>query len=269
MAFEKYKNTNNWKTKFLAWINGSATSMICTPWEWALFPATWDFFLVLENYNSSDIVIKREIVKCTARSTDTFTIVRWFWTCVWDDSATPKVLGTTQYTFATADYISEYFINEQLDDIQDEVERLETIKLDIDWELRTWNWAWKMGYNDWSWDETEFALWAVWTYLRSWWTWAPPAFSDVWAIWALKKSMTAWENIDAWDSLSLWADIDWAQPSTSEETFWWATAIDEKRSQKITIWATNWNITQIKLDLMNFNSPTDNVEIRIETDNAW
>ena len=53
---------------------------------------------------------------------------------------------------------------------------LNTNKLNKAWQLRTGNWAWKMTYNNGSWDETEVSLWAAWTILASNWATSAPTF---------------------------------------------------------------------------------------------
>ena len=130
MVFSKYNNSNNAKSTLKSLIWASALSLICKTWEWALYPAT-NFKLTIEQYNSDSIVVKREIVYCSSRTWDTFTIVRSQWTCVWDDSADPKVQWTTAYSFEAWDRIGQYMTNEDIDDIQDELTRIVDVALPL------------------------------------------------------------------------------------------------------------------------------------------
>lgn len=126
MAFINYKSTNNATSLLQAWLTASATTAIVTSSEWDLFPSAFPFLVVAEKIDtaSNDIpkpIIRREIIKVTWRTWDTLTVVRWAWTCVWDDTAAPKVQGTTQYAFDTWDKISLYVVSEDLQDIKTEI----------------------------------------------------------------------------------------------------------------------------------------------------
>lgn len=148
MSFENYKVTDYAQTTLSGSISDSATSLIVATWDGALYPSTWDFFLTLEavtlNEHETETITKREQVKCTARSSDSFTIVR-------------GQNGTTAQSFTDGDRVSLYFVAENLDDINTEVARLETDKLDND-ELRTWLGASKVLTTNVSGVETELAF---------------------------------------------------------------------------------------------------------------
>ena len=219
MTLVWYTGSNNSQSTFAAGINASAPTLIVKTWEWALFPSTFPFLLALEEYNANDVVTKREIVKCTWRSTDTLTIVRSQWTCVQDDTADPKVQWTIAYSFSTDDFVSLYLTNEQMEDIQAELVRLEADKLDADWELRTWNGAWKTNYNDWSWDENELALWAVDRVLTSWWTAAAPT----WEVPTVDINWLVEDNsLDADDMLVFYDNTEWANNKRQAK---WTTTV--------------------------------------------
>ena len=72
----------------------------------------------LESY-SWGVVVKMEKVLITGKSGDAFTITRWY-------------DGSTAQSFSSDDYFSIYPVAKVIEDIQDEVTRLETDKLDID-----------------------------------------------------------------------------------------------------------------------------------------
>lgn len=129
-------------------ISNSALSLQVTTWEWDLFATTFPFLACIEQFDVDNIVIKREIVKVTNRVWDIATIVRSFGTCVQSDLASPRVQGNTAYQFATWSKISNYVIAEDIQDVKNEVARLETDKLDtvdfqnstpIYWESAVWS----------------------------------------------------------------------------------------------------------------------------------
>jgi len=110
-------------------ISAWATSMICASGKWALFPSTFPFLLTLEA-RTAGVVTKREIVKCTNRSSDTFTIVRSAGTCPSDDSVSTQT--TTAFSFDPSSETVTIKLNpvgEIIEDINDELVRLETAKL--------------------------------------------------------------------------------------------------------------------------------------------
>lgn len=131
MAFENNKTTNNAESLLTAWISASATSCIVTTGEGALYPSTFPFKLIHEAFNTSWIVTKRSISKCTWRSGDILTIVRNVETCVQDETVSPKVLWNIGLSFVSWDKISLYNTAGDSEDIKAEIARLETDKLDI------------------------------------------------------------------------------------------------------------------------------------------
>ena len=131
MPFQNYKWANLAKWRLLAGISASATSIILQTGEGNLFPAVFPYLLKIEKYDATSglenkPVTKREIVKVMNKAGDTFTIVRGAWDCPVSDTATTQT--NTALAFDSGDFAYLVFANEQIEDIQDEVERLETDK---------------------------------------------------------------------------------------------------------------------------------------------
>lgn len=135
MAFENYTQTENAESTLDGDLWTSATTVLINTWEWALFPPTYPFILVLEQFDSSDNVIAREITKCTwSPAIDQLTIVRQFAPCVQDETANPKTQTNNAQSFLSGDKISLYFTAVDQDDLKDEVVDLRVLlddKLDI------------------------------------------------------------------------------------------------------------------------------------------
>jgi len=128
MAFTNYQTTNNAQSTFASGLTGSNldVTLIVKTGDGALYPSAYPFLLTLEKVDSTSSqipkpVIRREIVKCTNRSSDTMTIVRGFGTCVQDDTANPKAQGTAIYAFDVGDTVSLYITKEDIDDIKNEI----------------------------------------------------------------------------------------------------------------------------------------------------
>lgn len=113
----KYNNTNNASTTLTAWISPSSTTLIVENGD--ILP-TAPFLLTLEHFDNEKVTV-REIVKCIAKVGTILTIQRGAWTCVQDDSATPKVQNNTPHSFWVGDFASVYWTSEQVKDIQDEI----------------------------------------------------------------------------------------------------------------------------------------------------
>ena len=95
--------------------------MTCAAGEGWRFPSTYPYYLTLEK-KVLGVVTKREVVKVTNRSTDTFTIVRSAGYCPWSDAATTQT--NTAYAFDASDTISLRIVAENIDDINVELVRL-------------------------------------------------------------------------------------------------------------------------------------------------
>ena len=131
MPFLNYKNANLAKWQLLAGISASATSMILQSAQGWLFPAVFPYLLKLEQYDATSPlenkpVLKREMVRVTNKAWDTFTIVRSAWSCPVSDVALTQT--TTALAFNSLDSVSLVMTNEQQEDVQEEIERLETDK---------------------------------------------------------------------------------------------------------------------------------------------
>lgn len=128
----KYNNTNNASTTLTAWISASSTTLIVENGD--ILP-TAPFLLTLEHFDNEKVTV-REIVKCIAKVGTILTIQRGAWTCVQDDSATPKVQNNTPHSFSVWDCASIYWTSEQVQDIQNEIEK----KLNID-DFQAWTYV--------------------------------------------------------------------------------------------------------------------------------
>jgi hypothetical protein len=126
MPFLNYKTSNNSSAFLNGAISASAGSLTVQPGQGAEFPSSYPYLLTLENYDLSGVVTKREIVKVSNRSGDTFTIVRSVGTCPPSDVSSTQ--GTTAFAFGNNDTVRLNMTSEVVKDIQDEVARLETAK---------------------------------------------------------------------------------------------------------------------------------------------
>ena len=154
MTFAKYNLRDNAFATLDAWIGASTTTITLTLWQGVRFP-TSNAILTLVEYNTSGDpssgVLKREKVLLTSRSSDILTVTRGF---DWD----------TPTSFQAWDFIYLNVVSEIIEDIQDEVERLESEKLD----KTTYNSTtrdnltpYRLLYIDSSGAETELALWTA------------------------------------------------------------------------------------------------------------
>lgn len=118
-------------TTLTAW----STTLILWTWQGSLFPSTFPFILKLEWFTGWNCV-RREIVKCTWRTSDTLTIVRSFENCPANYTALSQT--NTAFQFEVADIVSLVISKESFLDIQNETSRLETDKLNLSWGTMTW-----------------------------------------------------------------------------------------------------------------------------------
>ena len=167
MAYLKLWVKDNAVWNISWWISASTTTISLASGNGALFP-TWQVFVwTLVQYNTpadpTTWIAKQEKVLVTVRSTDTLTVTRWY-------------DGSTATTFLSWDYFYLNVTSKIISDIQDEVTRLETDKLNL-WALRTGlTNMWKMFFSNWSNAETELAFWITGTVLTSNWANASPSF---------------------------------------------------------------------------------------------
>ena len=102
-----YANKNNLKSELTANVWVLDTTISITSWEWVLRET--NTVACLEHYEN-DVCTKREIVKITAKSTDTFTITRWFAVCVMNDST--KAQWQWSQEFVVGDVLNLYLSKE-------------------------------------------------------------------------------------------------------------------------------------------------------------
>lgn len=121
MVFVNYKSENNVYSYLAVALGADATTMQVNDWD--IFPSQFPFIVTLEHYDDDWNVVKREIVKCTDRDWNTITIVRWFETCVADDTSNPKTLQQAHFNFVAGDSVSLTLTSWFITDIQDEITR--------------------------------------------------------------------------------------------------------------------------------------------------
>jgi hypothetical protein len=153
MPFANYSSTNEAQAQLAAGITASSNSLILETGYGALFPSGTEFFLKIEAFDDQDRVTKREIVLCTNRVDDVLSITRSSGSCPASYSATAQT--TTAFAFAAGDTVSLVLTSEHLEDVQTEVDRLETDKLDNDGGTRTGMTAKAVFVTDASGDEVE------------------------------------------------------------------------------------------------------------------
>lgn len=128
MVLVRYEVKERAQGQLLAGISSGAVSLSLNPGEGAAFPSTYPFVLTIEKISTNAYGVKTvtafEDVKCTLRSTDTFTIQRGF-------------NGTTALAFDADDYVSLQVSAIIIDDMQDAIQELETNKLNRNGQLRT------------------------------------------------------------------------------------------------------------------------------------
>jgi len=169
MTFTKYQIKDNAYWQLLSWISAVATTITLKTGNGTRFPtitsgSTPASILTLIKVDWSWNVLQSEQVLCTNRTADTLTVTRWF-------------NSTTAQAFASDDYIYLYVTASVTQDIQDEIESLWLTKLnitDFNSSKRTNLTANKILFVNSAGDETEVALWANNTYLKSTGaTWTP------------------------------------------------------------------------------------------------
>lgn len=120
MTYVKYKTKDYAEWQFLVWFNSGDLSFQLKAWQGARFPSlsVWEKFIGTCEKRTGSTVTSKERVVVTARSTDTFTITR---SHGWD----------TALDFDADDYFCLHVNSDVIVDIQDEVSRLDTDKLNI------------------------------------------------------------------------------------------------------------------------------------------
>lgn len=132
MTFQAFKTANLARGKMEAWVSPSSNTLILQDGQWDLFPNVFPYLLNYVKYDNTSTleikpVLKREIVKVTNKSWDTFTVVRSYWYCPANDEATTQT--NTAFSFDAWDSVFLADVSELYDDLITEVERLEAEKL--------------------------------------------------------------------------------------------------------------------------------------------
>jgi len=242
MAFENYKNVENWETILFWDISASATSMSCKAWEWALFSTEFPFLLTLEKY-SGGFVIKREIVKVTNRVDDLFTIVRAYKLCVQDDTAEPKTMTQNGLTFSSGDSITNAIYAENDADIKAELE-LKAKTSDVILKTGNQTLTGELTVEKIKWDGSELT--GINAVVSS--ASLELMMSVNWTAW-LAYSKEDYEQLDYSTDVDLWTTT---QPQIAQSFYWQL--------------AYTWNV--IPLMVKTVWTPDDWVYMEIQTDNA-
>lgn len=171
MPYAKYNVKDNAYGNLLSGIWASTTTINLESWDGARFP-TGNYIATLVKYtttgdDTTPILVSEKIL-VVSRSTDTLTVTRWF------DWSTPT-------SFDAGDNIYLNVTSKVVQDIQDEVTRLESDKLNVsafNSTLRNNLGSWKVIYTNGSWDETELTLWSNGQFLKSNWTSSAPTWES-------------------------------------------------------------------------------------------
>ena len=146
-------NKNNLRSELTANVGVLDTSIQITSWEWIL----WENNTVacLEHYEDG-VCTKREIVKITAKSTDTFTVTRWFAVCIMNDET--KQQWQWSQAFSVGDFLSLYLSKEIWESITQNIWINETALQTMVWHINaprtcinnnclSWKWSIDSAYN--------------------------------------------------------------------------------------------------------------------------
>lgn len=169
MTFLKFNTKDNAQSTLLTSITSSTTS-ITLDWWGSLFP-TSNFIITIQEVTGW-VVVKSEKALCTSRSWDTLTVTRWY-------------DGSTAVSFSAWDFVSLFVTSAIITDIQDEVTRLETDKLNKAGATRTGLTAHRLYYSNSTGVETALAYWTSWQVLQSNWatsnpSWVAPSVDIAW-----------------------------------------------------------------------------------------
>lgn len=135
MAFKKYRQKNLAAGELDADLGASGTLVVLKAGQGALFPSSFPFAVKIEEYDTQGRVTKRNMAECTALTGDVLTVTRSTEACPASFDAVTQT--TTALAFASGSSVFQVTSAAQLDDVQDEVSRLETAKLDKVGTLRT------------------------------------------------------------------------------------------------------------------------------------
>lgn len=199
--YKNYIARNNVSSFLYASIWELATTIQLQDWQWERRWTEFPMLATLESYDWDWKVVKREIVKITARNWDDLTVVRKFAPCLPSDDSNTQ--WAVSFSFSIWDRISNYIAKEYLDVINNAIDDLydnwdERIKaiptwwlwIEItDWNVRVWSeefyyawWTATLNDNatnyvmlDWAWQISIDTIWRNQQYLKvatiitSWW----------------------------------------------------------------------------------------------------
>lgn len=263
-----YNTSNNSFGKFEASIWPSATSFIMQSAYSGLFPShngtsDPDYFLKFEQKDALQVIVKREIVKVTARSGDIFTIVRWAWLCPASDTATTQT--NTAFSFSAGDSISLTVVSEHIQQIEDDIATLQTTKAnDSDVVKLT-------GTQTIAWVKTFSSSPIVPTPTTDFQPTTKKYVDDSIVSGSAPESLfekddyIAWETILANDSLFVES-----LPTFAESTVVQNIGDVTGNTRVSILWIGSGVVSNtLKLSLRKFVSPSANLSVRIETVSAW
>ena len=261
MVFAKYPVANNARWQLNTPIASNTLSVILQSNQGDMFPdhngtTDTDYPCTLVSFDVDLItVLKREIVLVTAKSWDTFTITRWWGTCIGADGETTQ--GNTQYAFDENDYFFMGVVAEVIQDIQDEVSRLETDKADDNSVVHD------TGDETIAWVKT-FSSSPVVPTPTSGTDAANKSYVDSVAG-GSDNSFMAWESISAWDCMYLERWVTFAQAT-------WVQNIGDVSANTRVAVKVVWSgvaASTLKLSLKKTGTPAGNLNVRVETDSSW
>lgn len=128
MPFQNYKQANLAEGQLDAGISASATSVVLKTGQGGLFPSTYPFKILIRQFDGEGRSIKNEIAECTNRVSDTLTVTRATENVPASYSAVTQT--ATAFAFDAESTVTCVLTAEQQDDVQLEIARLETDKLD-------------------------------------------------------------------------------------------------------------------------------------------
>ena len=257
-------------------------SLSLTAWYGSLFPTTYPYTIKVEEFNSSNQVTKREIMSVTNNASDILTVTRAVEACPASYLATTQT--TTAYSFLiTWGYSTVVTLINSAKDMTDLKNDL-NLKLASVWWLRTGMWS-ALGVNeiDVSWNEVKRLI-TAWATILSTETLNAydPSTRAVKSVpySFIENSISQWWAQDsvAWEAITVNDACMYEQIFASIPVFnswiWkylqikmWDLAATTRRSTNII--GNGVSASTLKLWLAKVGAPTDNLTVRIETNNAW
>lgn len=128
MPYLNLSSTNLAQGLLDAGMTAGQTTFALQSGQGGLFPTTFPFRVLIQNLDSQKRPLKSEIATVTNRVGDVFTVTRASEAVPASYSATSQT--STAFAFSSGDSVSLVLTAGQQKDVQDEVERLETDKLD-------------------------------------------------------------------------------------------------------------------------------------------